>query len=135
MHMLASDRAGNHLHRTRLVVAPMTYLDPCHTAATRREECRMPALNAVLCEWLIKMPRGIQHDVNDPLDIPVGQDSPADVNPQTTRDGGLYLSSVQHLTLDLAGFHDILRQGLQSGFFWKVERVAPGWPVVEKCHD
>src|SRR5207248_404037 len=47
MHALMTDRTGNDLHRTFLILAPFTDDDLVHSAPSRREQRRMPAEESV----------------------------------------------------------------------------------------
>src|SRR5579883_800589 len=114
VHALASDRPGDDLHRTRLVVAPAAGLDALHAAAAGRKHGRVPAEQPLLCQQLAVLLGGVGHLFNDALDVPVGSGQTADVHAEAARDGGADLFAVEDFALDFARLEDFLGKVLES---------------------
>src|SRR5260221_13161335 len=109
MDMLVADRAGHDLHRTGTVVTP----DPCrdlgHAAAPRRKERRMPAEEPVRGERLVVPARGIEHHLDDPLDMAIRRLECSDIDSEAAADPRTDLFRVELVSLDLAALEHVGR--------------------------
>ena len=119
--MLAPDRSRDDLHRSGSPGAPGTDGDLGHAAATGREQGRVPAEQALLCQGRAVVLGGVKHHLDDPFDIAVHWRERPDVHAQSPRYRGPDLLAVKLLAFNLAGFQDLLSQRLQDSLFAELE--------------
>jgi hypothetical protein len=84
----------------------------------------MPAEETLFRQGLEVSLSSVEHHLYHAFDVTVGWCQGSDVEPQAARNGGANLIGIEDLTLDLARFQDVLRQGVQNGFFTEVEAEA-----------
>ena len=136
MDFLSCDGARDDLDETIAVIAPLTDQNFMHPAAPCREKGCMPAEQSVFGEGSRVVAGGVQYHFDNAIDVTVCRDKADDVHAEVPRDGGANLLSFQRFTLDLAGFDDFFRQGLQVGFISQVEPQSfhcPGTGMREIC--
>mgnify|MGYP007050449361 CR=1 FL=1 len=121
MNPLAAMRPRDHLHQPGRGIAPCSDNDPPHAASSGGEQGRMPAEQPFFGERCREILRGIEHHLDDTLDIAIGWGEPADIHAKPAGDGGTNLFPVEPLALDLAGFDDILGEGAQDGLGAQIE--------------
>ena len=73
----------------------------------------MPGKQTFLGQRIGKMPGGIEHHFNNPLDMPVNRYKSADIESQSAGDRRPHLVFIQLFTFDFAGFENILGQSLK----------------------
>ncbi len=97
------------------------------TAASRREQRRMPAEEPIRAQRPVEALRRIEHHLHHTFNMPVGRSGPANIQAQPTGDRRSHLVRVQMLPLDLAGFQDVKREGAELGLLlkWKAEALHP----------
>jgi hypothetical protein len=127
VHTLAADRSGHHLHRPARVVAPRADPDAVHAAAASRKQRRVPVEQALLRNLGVIVPGGVEHHLDDALDVAVDGSECAGVETEPASERGPHLLGVQALALDLAGLQHVLRQRAQHCLFaqFEPERLHP----------
>ena len=90
----------------------------------------MPAEQAFLGERLVVFLGGVEHHLDDALDIAVGGREGADIHAEAAGDRGAHLILVEDFAFDLAGFEDVLGQGLEDGLRAELE-AEPFHPADE----
>tara|TARA_R110001599_G_scaffold346479_1_gene571859 strand:- start:14847 stop:15416 length:570 start_codon:yes stop_codon:yes gene_type:complete len=121
MDFLSPYRARDDLHGTTAVLAPLADQNFVHPAAPCRKKGSMPAEKSVFGEGSRVVAGRVQHHFDNAIDISVCRDKAADVHAELPGDGGADLLSYQRLALNLAGFDDLFRQGLQVRFIAQIE--------------
>ena len=104
-----------------------------HAAAPCREQRRVPAEQPLLGQRLGVVLRGVEHHLDDALNVAVRRRQRADIHAETPGDGGAHLIPVEDFALDLAGLEHVLGQGLEHGLRAKAksERFhAPDQPPL-----
>ena len=91
----------------------------------------MPGEQPLGRERLLVVARGVEHHLDDALDMAVGGLQPADVHAETAGDRGADLLGVQLLAFDLAGLEHVRGQGLQDGLLLEME--AKGLHVADQA--
>jgi hypothetical protein len=64
---------------------------------------------------------GVEHHLDDAVDMPVGGRQRPDIQPQAACEGRAYLVDVEDLSLDLARFQDILGQRVVDSLLAELE--------------
>ena len=87
----------------------------------------MPAEQAFLRQWILIFLGGVEHHLDDAVDIPIGRRHGPDIESQASSEGGAHLVDVEDLSLDLARFHDVLSQRVEDGLLAEpeAERLHP----------
>ena len=86
MNLLSAVGPRHYLHRAGTVIAPVPDDDLRHAASPGGEQSCMPAEEAFLRERGLKVPRRIQHHLDDAFHIAIGRGQGADVDAQPLRD-------------------------------------------------
>ena len=79
---------------------------------------------------------GVEHHLDDAVDMPVGRRQCPDIESETACERGAYLIDVEDFALDLARFQDVLGQRVQDGLLPQPEAEAfhpadkPALPVT-----
>ena len=81
---LAADRPRDNLHGPGLVVTPCADGDPGHAAASRREQGRVPSEQAIGGKRLVVVSGGVEHHLDNALDVAVSRRQRSDVDPEPT---------------------------------------------------
>lgn len=121
VHLFPTICTRDNLHRARRIIAPGPDTDFRHTTVPGGKQSRMPRKQAILGQWLSELTGRIQHNLDDPVHVPVGGLESPDVDPKSARNRGADGGSVQGLPFDLAGFDHIPRQSLQVRLFAQFE--------------
>src|SRR6266849_9414699 len=94
------DRPGDDLHWSAAVIAPGTHPDSSHPAPAGRKQGRMPSEQPFDGKRLIVVPRGVQHQLDHSLHVPIYVFQSSDVYAESTRDRRTNLLHVQMFALD-----------------------------------
>jgi hypothetical protein len=103
------------LHRSQRVVTPGADTDPGQSAVAGREQCGMPAEQALGRQLTGVLLRGIEDHVDDAFDIPVGGSQSTDVHPQPAGERRANRIGVECFPLDLARLEYVLGPYLEAG--------------------
>ena len=76
----------------------------------------MPTKQSIFRQRLAVVLRRINHHLYDAFNIPVCGNCTGDVHPQPSGDGRTHLLRVEVFAFDLAGFHNVEREGFKLGF-------------------
>lgn len=90
----------------------------------------MPRKEPVSGERLVIMAGGVEHHLNDSLDMAVCRLKCADIHAKAARNRGADLLSVKLFPLDLTALEHISRQGVQDGLLTEVE--AEGFHATDQ---
>jgi hypothetical protein len=86
VNALASDRARDHPHRARCVIAPGADLDAGHAAAARGKKRGMPVKQSCGREGLAVIAGGVQHHFNDAIYVSVSRRQRSDIHAKAAGD-------------------------------------------------
>ena len=125
MDPLVPDGTGDNLHGAALVLRHAPTVICAHAAAPGREQGGMPGEQALVGQRLGVFLGGIEHHLDDALDVPVGRRQRADIHPQPARDRGSNLILFQDLALDLTGLDDLLGQRSRTASSRKRKPSSP----------
>ncbi len=117
MHFFTAHRARHHFHGAACIGAPRGHGDAYPTAVAGGKQSCVPAQQALLRQWLVKVAGSVQHHVYHAVHMPVAGGQSANVQPEPAGDGRTHGVLVEALAFYLTGFDDFLRQHLQGGLF------------------
>ena len=84
----------------------------------------MPAEQSLCVQWLVIRLRRVQHHLDDPIDMAIRRDQPADFEPQPFCNGRPNLILVERLAFDLAALDDITGESSQHRLIAKIKAKA-----------
>src|SRR5437773_9203829 len=99
----------------------------------------MPPEQPVGSEWLLVVPGGVEHHLDDALHLAIRWLDAAGVDAQAAGDRGAHVAGVQSLAFDVAALDDILREGLEHSLLLKGESQSlhaaqqPALFVTDRC--
>jgi len=106
--------------------APTAIL-PCRCA--RSETGGVPAEQSLCRQQRIIFFSGIEHHLDDALDVTIGRRERADIHPQPARERGAHLIAIEHLAFNLARLEHLLGQVVEARFGaqQEAERLHPAY--------
>src|SRR3990172_1111860 len=137
MDALLADGPGDNLHRSGAVVTPAPYPDLRHAAAPGGKQGCVPREEPFGRERLIVVAAGVEHHLDDTLDVPVGGFQRTDVHAEPPGDRRSDLVRFELFSLDLAALENVFSQGPQNRFLAELEAEgfhAPDQPALPVAH-
>ena len=95
MDALMADGSRDNLHRAGAVITPGPYPDLPHAAASGGKQRRVPSKEPFGRERLIIVTGGVEHHLNDALDVPVCGLQRTDVHAEPARNRRSHLVGFQ----------------------------------------
>ena len=93
----------------------------------------MPAEQAFLGQRVLIFLGGVEHHLDNAVDMPVGGRQCPDIESESAGEGGAYLIDVEDFALDLARFQDVLGQGAEDGLLAEPEAEPSIRPMSRPC--
>src|SRR6478735_10387386 len=114
MHLLPHVGVGNNLHWPG---SPGSSRDLREAASASWEERGMPTEEPLISQGLIVVEHGVEHHLDNAIDLAVCRSTFAYIDAEPPGDGGSHFYLIEMLAFDRAGFEHVLGEGEKRGLF------------------